>query len=76
VEVWSLWPCASTCTESTRFYMKYKFYLWVMGWSGRLSAWAWREHAKILKAKQQRQHDKLIRDRENFEYLEELKRKL
>jgi len=56
--------------------MKYKFYLWVMGWSGRLSAWAWREHAKILKAKQQRQHDKLIRDRENYEYLEELKRKL
>ena len=47
-----------------------------MGWSGQLNSWAWREHVKILKAKQQLQHDKLIRDRENFEYLEELKRKL
>ena len=56
--------------------MKYKFYLWVMGWSGQLNAWAWREHAKILKAQQQIEHDKLIRDQENREYLEELKRKL
>ena len=28
-----------------------KFYLWVMGWSGQLSAWAWREQAKILRSK-------------------------
>ena len=56
--------------------MKYKFYLWVMGWSGRLSAWAWREHAKILKAEQKRRNDKLIRNQENQEYLEMLKRKL
>jgi len=56
--------------------MKYKFYLWVMGWSGRLSSWAWRGHVKILKAKQQLQHDKLIRDQENSDYLEMLKRKL
>ena len=56
--------------------IKYKIYLWIMGWSGQLSAWAWREHVKILKNKQQIEHDKLIRDRENFEYLEELKHKL
>tara|TARA_R100000234_G_scaffold4936_1_gene3710 strand:- start:666 stop:839 length:174 start_codon:yes stop_codon:yes gene_type:complete len=56
--------------------IKYKLYLWIMGWSGQLSAWAWREHVKILKNKQHVEHEKLIRDRENFEYLEELKRKL
>ena len=54
----------------------YKFYLWVMGWSGQLSAWAWRKHVKILKDKQQIEHDKMIRNQENLAYLEELKRKL
>ena len=55
--------------------MKYKFYLWVMGWSGRLSSWAWREHVKILKRKQNKEHEAIIRNQENFKYLEELKRK-
>ena len=27
-----------------------KFYMWVMGWSGKLSAWAWRKHVKILRS--------------------------
>ena len=27
-----------------------KFYLWLMGWSGQLSAWAWRKHVKILRS--------------------------
>jgi len=48
----------------------------IMKYAGMVNAWAWREHVKILKREQQIQHDKLIRDRENFEYLEELKRKL
>ena len=26
-----------------------KFYLWLMGIAGSISAWAWREHVKILK---------------------------
>ncbi len=26
-----------------------KFYIWLMGWSGQLSAWAWRKHVKILR---------------------------
>ena len=47
-----------------------------MGWSGKLNAWAWREHVKILKSKQDMEHEKLIRDQENSAYLEELKRKL
>ena len=56
--------------------LKYKFYLWVMGWSGQLSAWAWRKHVKILKRKQNKKHEELIRNQENAQYLEELKRKL
>ena len=31
--------------------MMLKFYLWVMGWSGTLSAWAWRKQAKIIRGK-------------------------
>jgi hypothetical protein len=27
-----------------------KFYLWIMGWSGALSSWAWRQHVKILRS--------------------------
>ncbi len=27
-----------------------KFYMWIMGWSGKLSSWAWREHVKILRS--------------------------
>ena len=56
--------------------IKYKIYLWIMGWSGQLSAWAWREHVKILKRKQDKEREELIRNQENQEYLEELKRKL
>ncbi len=54
----------------------FKFYLWIMGWSGQLNAWAWREHAKILRAKQSKDMEDLVRRQENYEYLEELKRKL
>ena len=48
----------------------------IMKWAGMLNAWAWREHVKILKAKQQIRHDDIIRKQENTQYLEELKRKL
>ena len=44
-----------------------KIYLWIMGWSGAINAWAWRKQAAIIKDKQQR---------ENEEYLKELKKKL
>ena len=44
-----------------------KIYLWIMGWSGKLNAWAWRKHIKIIEDK---------REKENEEYLKELKRKL
>ena len=59
-----------------RIKMMLKIYLWIMGWSGAINAWAWRKQAAIIKNEQQIQHDKLIRDRENSEYLEELKKKL
>ena len=29
--------------------MMLKFYLWVMGWSGKINAWAWRKQAKIIR---------------------------
>ena len=29
--------------------MKLKFYLWLMGWSGNLSAWAFRKQAAIVR---------------------------
>ena len=47
-----------------------------MKYAGRLNSWAWREHVKILKRKQNIEREKLTRDQENREYLEELKRKL
>ena len=47
--------------------MMLKFYLWVMGWSGKINAWAWNKQANIIKNQQRK---------ENEEYLEELKKKL
>ena len=47
--------------------MKLKFYLWVMGWSGRISAWAFRKQAAI-----EREHNR----KEEEDYLKELKKKL
>ena len=44
-----------------------KIYLWIMGWSGSINSWAWRKQAAIIKDKQQREND---------EYLKELKKKL
>ena len=48
----------------------------LMKWSGQINSWAWRKHAKILRAKQRVDADKLTRDQENRAYLEELKTKL
>ena len=44
-----------------------KFYIWLMGWSGAINSWAWRKHVKIIRDNQQK---------ENEEYLKELKKKL
>jgi hypothetical protein len=48
----------------------------LMEWSGRINSWAWRKHAKILRAKQKIAMDKLTIDQENQAYLKELKNKL
>ena len=48
----------------------------IMKWAGTLNSWAWRKHSRILRAKQSKEMEDLIRRQENFEYLEELKRKL
>jgi len=43
--------------------MRIRFYIWLMGISGTISAWAWREHVKILRAerikKTKRRYDDL-----------------
>ena len=44
-----------------------RIYLWIMCWSGAINSWAWRKQAAIIKDKQQK---------ENEEYLKELKKKL
>ena len=48
----------------------------IMKWSGQINSWAWRRHAKILRTKQSKDMETLIRNQENSAYLEELKRKL
>ena len=47
--------------------MKLKIYLWIMGWSGRISAWAFRKQSAIV-----REHNR----KEEEAYLKELKKKL
>ena len=46
--------------------MKLKIYLWIMGWSGAISAWAFRKQAAI-----EREHN----PKEQEDYLKELKKK-
>tara|TARA_R110000803_G_scaffold187163_1_gene249573 strand:+ start:1573 stop:1755 length:183 start_codon:yes stop_codon:yes gene_type:complete len=48
----------------------------IMQYAGQVNSWAWRKHAKILRAKQKIANDKLTRRQEASAYLEELKRKL
>jgi hypothetical protein len=47
--------------------MKLKFYIWLMGWTGTLHAWAWRKQANMIKYKERIDEE---------EYLKELKKKL
>ena len=47
--------------------MMLKFYLWVMGWSGAISSWAFRKQAAIVREKNRKEEE---------DYLKELKNKL
>jgi len=47
--------------------MMLKFYLWVMGWSGAISSWAFRKQAAIVREKNRKDEE---------DYLRELKKKL
>ena len=47
--------------------MKLKFYIWLMGWSGKLHAWARRKQANMIKYKEKKEEE---------DYLKELKKKL
>ena len=51
----------------TKTKILFKIYIWIHGFFGTISAWAWRKHVKILEADRQR---------ENEEYVKELKNKL
>ena len=45
----------------------FKFYIWVMRWSGKLNTWAWNKQVDIVRAKQRKDEE---------DYLKELKNKL
>tara|TARA_R100000808_G_scaffold2833_1_gene10647 strand:- start:863 stop:1006 length:144 start_codon:yes stop_codon:yes gene_type:complete len=47
--------------------MKLKFYIWLMGWSGKIHAWAWRKQANMIKYRERKEEE---------DYLKELKSKL
>ena len=47
--------------------MMLKIYLWIMGWSGKLNAWAWHKQAAIVKYNNRKEEE---------DYLKELKKKL
>ena len=47
--------------------MMLKFYLWVMGWAGTLSAWAWRKQASNVRDNNRKEEEA---------YLKALKKKL
>ena len=53
--------------EGDEFRMMFKFYIWVMGWSGKINTWAWNKQVDIVKANQRKEEE---------EYLKELKKKL
>ena len=47
--------------------MMFKFYIWVMGWSGKINAWAWRKQAAIVRNNNRKDEEA---------YLKELQKKL
>ena len=47
--------------------MMFRFYIWVMGWSGRINTWAWHKQVNIVRANQRKDEE---------DYLRELKKKL
>ena len=47
--------------------MMFKFYIWVMSWSGKINTWAWNKQVDIVRSKQRKEEE---------DYLKELKNKL
>jgi hypothetical protein len=48
----------------------------LMEWSGQINSWAWGKHARILRGRQSKDMEQIVRRQEASAYLEELKRKL
>ena len=47
--------------------MMFKFYIWVMGWSGKINTWAGNKQVDIVRSNQRKEEE---------DYLKELKKKL
>ena len=47
--------------------MMFKFYIWIMGWAGKINTLSWNKQVDIVRAKQRKDEE---------EYLKELKKKL
>ena len=47
--------------------MMLRIYLWIMGWSGAITSWAWRKQAAIIRENNRKEEE---------DYLRELKKKL
>ena len=39
----------------------YNFLHWIMGWSGKLNAWAWRKHVKMIEDKREKEDEEYLR---------------
>lgn len=54
----------------------YKGLHFIMKYAGQLNTWAWHEHVKILRRKQMIEHQQMIRNQKNREYLKMIVEKL
>ena len=41
--------------------MMLKIYLWIMGWSGAINAWAWRKQAAIVREKNRKEEEDYLK---------------
>ena len=45
--------------------MIFKFYIWVMGWSGRINTWAWNKQVNIVRANQRKDEEEDLKELKN-----------
>ena len=42
--------------------MMFKFYIWVMGWSGKINTWAWNKQVDIVRANQRKEEEDYLKE--------------